>query len=155
MQTEEFFKLYEATWEQIDPLGHLRGPVLLDYVLNTQMSWITHYGYGQEELAAAGYDPVVLKLEARYHHEVRLGETVRDTCQLSGLSSDGTMWKTYHQVVNTDGEKVATIKLEGTWFNWKTRQAVAPADKLLQILRNVQRTSTFEEMRSIIRPKEI
>jgi acyl-CoA thioesterase FadM len=82
MQTEEFFKLYEATWEQMDPLGHLRGPVLLDYVLNTQMSWITHYGYGQEELAAAGYDPVVLKLEARYHHEVRLGETVRDTCQL-------------------------------------------------------------------------
>jgi hypothetical protein len=62
------------------------------------MSWITYYGYGQAKLAGAGYDPVVLKLEARYHREVFLGETIRDIPEVSRLSHDGTMWKMYYLV---------------------------------------------------------
>jgi acyl-CoA thioesterase FadM len=151
METNGFVKKYEVTWEQLDPLGHLRAPVLLDYVLNTQMSWITHFGYGQTQLSAAGYDPVILKLEARYHHEALLGETLNDVPQLAGLSPDGSMWKTYHQVSKPDGEKVATIKLEGTWFNWKSKQAIAPEAELLAVLMKVEKTASFESMRSIIR----
>lgn len=117
MESEEFCKLYEVAWDQLDPIGHLRGPVLKDFVLNTQMSWITYYGYGQAKLAGAGYDPVVLKLEARYHREVLLGETIRDIPEVSGLPHDGTMWKIYHLVTKMDGEKVANVKLEGTWRN--------------------------------------
>jgi acyl-CoA thioester hydrolase len=154
MEAEEFCKLYEVTWDQLDPIGHLRGPVLIDYVLNTQMSWITFFGYGQAQLAQAGYDPVVLKLEARYHREVLIGETVRDTPEVSGLSHDGTMWKMCHIVTKIDGEKVANVKLEGTWMNWKNRQAVAPEEELLQVLRRLKKSTNFEEMRSIIRPKE-
>ena len=114
METNEFVKSYEVTWEQLDPLGHLRAPVLLDYILNTQMSWITAFGYGQTRLASAGYDPVIPRLEARYIHEAMLAETLLDRPQLSGLSHDGSMWKTYHEVVKRDGDKVATVKLEGT-----------------------------------------
>ncbi len=154
MQTQEFSKLYEVAWDQIDPLGHLRGPVVLDYAFNTQMSWITHYGYGQKELAEAGYDPIVLRLEARFHREALVGDTLRDTPMLSGLSPDGTMWRTYHEVKRTDEEKIATVRLQGTWFDWRKRQPVAPANELLQILRKVQRTSNFEEMRSIMRPSQ-
>ena len=155
MEANEFIKTYEVTWEQIDPLGHLRAPVLLDYVLNTQMSWITHFGYGQARLAAAGYDPVILKLEARYQHEALLGETLVDRPQLSGLSADGSIWKTYHEVVKSDGEKVATVRLEGTWFNWKSKQAVAPEADLVAVLMKVEKTSNFETMRSIIRSSNV
>ena len=151
MDCSEFVKKYEVSWEQLDPLGHLRAPVLLDYVLNTQMSWITHFGYGQAQLAAAGYDPVILKLEARYQHEALIGETIVDAPKMAGLSSDGSMWKIYHDVTKPDGTKVATAKLEGTWFNWKTKQAVAPEAELVGILMKVQRTANFESMRSIIR----
>ena len=151
METNVFVKTYEVTWEQLDPLGHLRAPVLLDYVLNSQMSWITAFGYGQSRLVSAGYDPVILKLEARYLHEALLGETLLDRPQLSGLSPDGSMWKTYHEVVKRDGEKVATVKLEGTWFNWKTKQALAPEADLLSVLMKVEKTANFETMRSIIR----
>jgi hypothetical protein len=62
---------------------------------------------GEAQLAAAEYDPVVLKLEARYHCEVLLGETIRDTLEDSGLSHDGTMWKMSHSVAKMDGEKAA------------------------------------------------
>ncbi len=151
MESNEFVKKYEVSWEQLDPLGHLRAPVLLDYVLNTQMSWITHFGYGQAQLAAAGYDPVILRIEARYLHEALIGEILEDIPQLGGMSSDGSMWKTYHEVTKPDGEKVATVKLEGTWFNWQTRQAVAPEAELVAVLNKVEKTSHFESMRSIIR----
>ena len=151
MANEVFRKTYEVTWDQQDPIGHLRGIALLNFVVNTQFSWIAHCGCGQDRLAQSGYDPIVLRLDARYHHEVLLGETVVDILYLAGLAPDGSMWKTYHELIKADGEKVATVKLEGTWFNWKTRKAVAPRKELLEILNKLQRSSNFESMRSIIR----
>lgn len=154
-QSDEFSKVYEVAWDELDPIGHLRGPVLIDYALNTQMSWLAHYGYTQVRFAEAGYDPIILRLDVRFHREVILGDSVRDTPQFAGLSPDGTMWKINHQIMKTDGEKVATIRIEGTWFNWKKRQVVAPDADLLQILKNVQHTPDFKEMRPLFRPKEV
>ena len=45
---------------------------------------------------------------------------------------------------------MAFVKLEGTWFNWKSRKAMAPDLELLGILNSVQKSTNFEFMRSII-----
>jgi len=117
MEDQEFKKSYEVRWDQLDPIGHLRGPVVIDFALNTQMSWIKSYGYGQDELSAAGYDPVVLRLEVKYRNEAIIGEILVDIPRLRGLSTDGSMWKTTHEIRKSTGEKVASLRLEGTWFN--------------------------------------
>jgi acyl-CoA thioesterase FadM len=150
MKDERFIKPYEVRWDQLDPIGHLRAPVIIDIALNTQMSWISAYGYGQDKLSSAGYDPIILKVEVKYKHEATVGETLIDMLQLSGLSQDGSMWKTYHEIEKENGEKVAFVKLEGTWFNWKSRKAMAPDLELLGILNSVQKSANFEFMRSII-----
>ena len=85
MKDERFTKSYEVRWDQLDPIGHLRAPVIIDIALNTQMSWISSYGYGQDKLSSAGYDPIILKLEVKYKHEAAVGETLIDMLQLSGL----------------------------------------------------------------------
>jgi acyl-CoA thioester hydrolase len=151
METEEYSKTYEVSWDGLDPIGHLRGPVLIDYSINTQMSWVAQCGYTQEKFAQAGYDPIVLRLNARYHREVLLGDLVVDTPELAGLSPDGAMWKVIHHLTKVDGEKVATIRLEGSWFNWRTREAVAPEAELLKILSNFRRTDDFQRMRPLSR----
>ena len=153
MEEQEFKKSYEVRWEQLDPIGHLRGPVVIDFALNTQMSWINSYGYGQDELARAGYDPVVLRLEVKFRNEATIGEILVDIPRLAGLSTDGSMWKTTHEIRKESGEKVASLRLEGTWFNWKSRRAMAPDSDLLRILDSVQKSANFEEMRSIM-PKK-
>ena len=87
---------------------------------------------------------------SKYKHEATVGETLIDMPQLLGLSQDGSMWKTYHEIEKENGEKVAFIKLEGTWFDWKSRKAMAPDLELLGILNSVQKSTNFEIMRSII-----
>jgi acyl-CoA thioesterase FadM len=149
MDTIEFKKTYEAQWDHIDPVGHLRGPVLIDYVINTQFAWSAQYGYGQDRLAAAGYEPIVLKLEARFLHESFIGETLTDIPWVVGLAEDGSMWKTYHEITNNKGEKVGTFKLEGTFFSWKSRKTVLPEKEMLEVLQRLQRKEPFEKMRPL------
>jgi acyl-CoA thioester hydrolase len=149
METTNFSKTYEVSWEELDPIGHLRGPVFIDYALNTQMSWIAQYGYTQDRFAKAGYYPIVMRLHARYYRELVLGESVTDTPQLSGLSPDGAMWKIVHHLSKADGEKVATITIEGTWFNWKKREAVVPERDLAEILTSYERAEDFKKLRPL------
>ena len=42
------------------------------------------------------------------------------------------------------------IVLEGTWLNWKTRQAVAPSEEIAEALK-LPRTSDFEELKSFVK----
>jgi acyl-CoA thioesterase FadM len=150
MENEKFEKAYEVRWDQLDPIGHLRGPVVIDFALNTQMSWVKSYGYGQDKLALAGYDPVVLKIEVRYQHEATIGEILIDIPEVSGLSTDGSMWKTTHEIRKENGDRVASLRLEGTWFNWKSRRAMPPDSELLRILNSAQKSTNFKVMRSIM-----
>jgi hypothetical protein len=64
------------------------------------------------------------------------------------------MWRITHQVTTMDGERIATVRLlEGTWFNWRSIEAVAPEADLVQNLGSVARAKDFQEMRPLFRSK--
>jgi hypothetical protein len=60
------------------------------------------------------------------------------------LSPDGAMWKIVHYITKADGEKVGTITIEGSWFNWEKRQAVAPAQDLVEVMTRFEHTGDFQ-----------
>jgi acyl-CoA thioesterase FadM len=153
VMTDEAFSVeYRVAWDDLDPSLHLRAAVLVDYAVNTQFSWLEHLGFKQARFAELGYEPIVTRMEARYHHEVTYSETVKDTPVIVGASPDYSQWKIRHSYTKTGGkDKVGWIVLEGTWLNWKTRQAVAPTADLAEALSKLPRSENFEELRSMIR----
>ena len=60
---------YKVRWEQLDPNLHLRAAVLVEFAVNTQFAWMEHLVFKQARFASSGYEPIVLRMEARYHHE--------------------------------------------------------------------------------------
>jgi acyl-CoA thioester hydrolase len=93
-------------------------------------------------------------METRYQHEVNFDESVVDWFKLAGLSPDGARWKSRHDLVKSDGDIAAIIKLEGVWVDVHTKQAIAPPPDLLQILNALPRTNEFETLRSFLRNKK-
>lgn len=142
---------YTAAWDELDPNGHVRGGVIVDLLTNTQFEWIADSGYGLDKLTAAGYGPVTSKLEVRFLRELRHGDKISDYPRSNGLAPDCSMWKTVHELRNSDGKLVATAKLEGTWLDWKRRVAIAPEPELAEVLNNLERTRTFETMKSVVK----
>ena len=151
MGVEGSSRTYEVKWADLDPVGHLRLSVYIDYAIDTQVRFVAEHGYPQAKSVELGFGPAVLRLETRYYSEVTLGESVTDSIKLAGMSPDGARWKIRHDIVKSDGEKAATVKVEGTWLDLRTRQAIAPPSDLRQLLDLLPRTANFEELRSFVR----
>lgn len=154
MEPKEFSRTYAVKWADLDTNGHLRYSVYLDFAVDTQFRSLKEYGYTQERFVEKGIGPVSLRMEARYQHEVTIDDSVVDSLRIAGISPDGARWKSWHDIVKSNGDMAATIKLEGVWIDLHTRQAVAPPSDLLEILNLIPRTEDFETLRSFIRGKK-
>jgi len=150
MSDAAFFVEYRVRWDDVDPNLHLRGAVLVDYAVNTQYAWLEHLGFRQARFAEMGYDPIMLRMEARYHREVTYNEVVRDYPVMIAASPDFSRWKIRHSYSKGDGEKVGWVVLEGTWLNWKNRKAIAPDADVAEALNKLPRAAAFEELKPMV-----
>jgi len=153
MDAKEFSRSFAIKWADLDINGHLRYSVYIDYAVDTQFRSIENYGYTPKKLMELGFGPVILRMETRYLSEVTFDETVVDSFKFAGMSPDGARWKSRHDILKSNGEKAATIKLEGVWVDVHTKQAIAPPPDLLQILNMLPRLDNFETLRSFLRSK--
>ena len=154
MEPKEFSRTFVVKWADLDTNGHLRYSVYIDYAVDTQFRSIESHGYTPKKLMDIGFGPVILRMETRFHQEVTFDESVVDSFKLAGLSPDGARWKSRHDILKSNGNKAATIKLEGVWVDVHTKQAIAPPPDLLQILNLLPRTENFEILRSFLRSKK-
>ena len=154
MELEGFFRTYAIKWADLDTNGHLRYSVYIDYAVDTQFRSIENHEYGPKKLMELGFGPVVLRMETRYQREVTFDETVVDWLKMMGMSPDGARWKARHDIVKSNGDMAATIKLEGVWVDVRTKQAIAPPPDLLKVLNLIPRTEDFETLRSFVRSKK-
>ena len=88
-----------------------------------------------------GYEPIMLRMEARYHREATYREVVRDYPVTVAASPDFSRWKIRHSYTKGNGKKVGWVVLEGTWLNWKPRKAVAPDAEVAALPRDVPESS--------------
>ena len=151
--SEEFVFEFHVTWGDLDPIGHLRTAVYTDLAIDAQFKLLDRIGYSTAGLSELGYGPVVLRQESRYYNEVRFGDSIVDTLSLAGLSEDGSRWMVRHDFVRSDGGKAAMLKVEGTWIDLQTRDAIVPPGDLVSANSRLPRAKSFQELRSLVRKK--
>lgn len=138
-----FEKNFEAGWRDVDPNGHVRHSVYGDWAADARFALMQREGFPVPELLALGVGPVILREEFDYLREVNLGDTVTVDVRLSGMSDDGRRWR-IRQTVRTEARDVAAaLLLHGGWLDLQRRKMVAPPDKLVSLLRNMDRTDDY------------
>jgi acyl-CoA thioester hydrolase len=150
---EELVFTFPVTWGDLDPIGHLRTAAYTDLAIDAQFRLLDRIGYSTITLMELGYGPVVLRQESRYYNEVRFGDSIVDTLSLAGLSKDGSRWIVRHDFTRSDGGKAALLKVEGTWIDLQTREAIVPPEDLLSANSRLPRAKYFQELRSLVRKK--
>jgi acyl-CoA thioester hydrolase len=151
--TEEFKFEFHVTWADLDPIGHLRTAVYTDLAIDAQFKLLDRIGYSTVGLMELGYGPVVLRQESRYYSEVKFGDSIVDTLSLAGLSEDGSRWIVRHDFSRSDGDKAAMLKVEGTWIDLQTREAIVPPEDLVSANGRLPRAINFQDLRSLVRKK--
>lgn len=151
MSNQDFSRAYDVKWSDLDPNGHVRHSVYYDYVADARFRWLEENGYNPSRFSQEGFGPILLKEEARFYKEITIEDEITVTIQLAGMSSDGSRWKVRHDIINSNRIKAAVLKIEGTWLDWKTRQAIAPPSDLLELFTQLKQSQNVEQMRSLVR----
>ena len=138
---------FHLRWADLDPNGHVRHSVYADLAAQTRVAFLGAAGFGLREFAALGLGPILLREDVRYLKELLLDDVVTVEALVSGLTGDGARWHLHHVFTRArDGAVVATVAVEGAWFDLRTRRVAAPPPDLAKAMRTASRHPTYAEI---------
>ena len=138
---------FHLRWADLDPNGHVRHSVYADLATQTRVAFLGAANFGLREFAALGLGPILLREDVRYLKELQLDDVVTVEALVSGLTADGSRWHLLHTFTRArDGAVVATVAIEGAWFDLRTRRIAAPPAALADTMRTAARHPSYTEL---------
>jgi acyl-CoA thioester hydrolase len=150
---ETYNGIYEIRWSDLDANGHVNYAAYIDAAGDLRYRFFTERGFPPDKFEQMGMGPVYTAIHAQFLREVRMGETVRITYALAGLSSQGGRWRVHHDVLKATGKRAVSIDLEGTILDLKSRKPTLPSPELAQVFSLIPRTENFEVLSDLMRPR--
>jgi len=135
-------KRLTAGWGDMDFNSHMRNTAYLDKSADVRMMYFAECGFPMSEFGRLRLGPVVMKDEVEYFREFHLLEEISVSMSLAGLSEDGSRMKLRNDFFR-QGILAARITSTAGWFDLANRKLVCPPEKLLQALRDLDRSEDF------------
>jgi acyl-CoA thioester hydrolase len=140
----QYSKTYEIRWSDLDANGHVNYSAYINAAGEVRYHFFWEHGFPPEKFEQMGIGPVYTAIHAEFLREVRLGETVTITYEVSGLSAQGGRWQVQHNILKSNGKKAVSLKLEGVILDLTARKPVLPSSELLQLFQLIPRSKDFE-----------
>lgn len=138
---------FALRWADLDPNGHLRHSVYADLAAQTRLNFLAAAGFGLREFAKLGIGPILFREDVRYLKEVMIDDQLTVQALVSGQTEDGARWHLHHVFTRVrDGAVVATVAVEGAWFDLRQRRVMAPPPDLAEAMRAAPRHETYQDL---------
>jgi acyl-CoA thioester hydrolase len=131
-------KLIEVRIDDIDLNGHLHNSRYLEYANHARASYFEESDFPASRIYQAGLGPMTFSEEAKYHHELFLGQCVTLKVQVVGMSADASRWQILHTFLRPDGQHAASLTSSGAWVDIKTRKVKAPPPEIRSLMEAVR-----------------
>ena len=141
----------EVRWADLDPNGHVRHTVFMDWATQCRVAVLTAAGLSPRRFQELGMGPVLFREEADYLREVGAGDEITVTLELAGASADHKHFLIRHKLVRRDGVHCATVVVRGAWFDLKTRKVGAPPAEIAAAFEAFPRAADFAPIERPVR----
>lgn len=145
---------FAVRWSELDANRHLRNTVFSEYATHTRFKMLAAHGFSQARFEQLRFGPVMFREEIRYRREIQFGDEVVVNVLIAGLSPEGSHWRVRQEVRRADGQPAAILEIDGAWMDLDTRKLIAPPPELWAVLTHLQRSSSLEELRSVLKPSK-
>ena len=135
---------YEIRWSDLDANGHVNYAAYIDAAGDLRYRFFTEHGFPPEKFGQLSIGPIFTAIDARFLREVRIGETIKITYFLTGLSPEGRRWKVHHDFFKSNGKNAVSLDLEGAILDLNKRKPMPPTLELFQTFNLIPRSADFE-----------
>jgi len=149
---DAYSRTYDIKWADLDANGHVHYSAYIDAAADLRYRFFAERGFPPDAIRELGVGPVYTLVTARFMREVRAGETLTITYQLSGLSPSGVRWRVHHDILKATGKKAVVLDIEGTVLNLESRAPTSPTPEFLSVFRQIPRAPEFEPLPEGFRP---
>lgn len=142
-----FTREFVAAWSDMDFNAHMANTRFLDRCGDVRMMFFAEHKFTADEFIKQGIDPVIMSDAVRYYNEVHLGQIIRVTLALSGLSDDGSRFRFRNEIFTGD-DRVAVITSTGGWLDFETRKLRIPPPELFDVMSTLDHSDEFKVLPS-------
>ncbi len=141
---EPYSMSYEVRWRDIDANRHVNYAAYIEAATELRYRYFADHGIPPAAFKDLQVGPVYTTLLVNFYREVYIGETLKITLKMLGLSERGIRWKICHEFFKANGKKAVTINLEGTMLDLNTRQPTEPTPEMMRAFQQIPRSDDFE-----------
>lgn len=140
---EQFSKVIQIRWADIDPNRHLRHSAYYDYGATVRTSFLSENGLSTQKLEELQIGPILFREEAIFRREITLEDVITVDVALVCATANYSRWRMRHNFTKADGSVAAIINIDGAWIDLTKRKLTTPSELILSIFEKFPRTADF------------
>lgn len=140
---EDFKRIIQVRWSDLDPNFHLRHSVYYDWGAFCRIEFLNQYGLTAEVMHRLHIGPILFKEECIFRKEVRLGDEVGIDLKLIRARKDYSRWSIQHQVTKNGETLSAVLTVDGAWMNVVQRKLATPPEEVFTVFEQMPRAESF------------
>jgi acyl-CoA thioester hydrolase len=141
-----YSKEFDVRWSDLDANRHMANSAYQNFMSHTRMAYLIENDFGHREMEQFQTGPVIFTENIYYFREIRQGHPITVTCELSGMSADGSLFSFRHNFYDHKGRNVARGLMMGAWMNLKERSITSLHKDLLEKITNFHKSADFKEI---------
>lgn len=119
-------------WSDLDPNFHMRHSAYYDFGAQQRIEILTAYGISPQVMNEQQFGPVLFREECVFKKEIRFGDIVYLSTEISKMRSDASRWTFRHVFLGADQLTIlAIITAEGAWMSTLLRKLSSPVPEIV------------------------
>ncbi len=139
-----YIKEFDVRWSDLDANRHMANSAYQNFMSHTRMAFLIENDFGHREMSQYETGPVIFNENIFYFKEIHQGRPIRVSCEVTGMSEDGSLFSFVHNFYDFKGRNVARGLMTGAWMNLRKRKITALHPELLDKIKHFPRSADFK-----------
>lgn len=141
---EEFNRVIQIRWSDLDPNFHLRHSVYYDWGAFCRVEFLNGYGLTPDVMQRLHFGPILFREECVFRKEIRLGDEIKIDLRLTRSRKDFSRWSIQHKILKNEQTLCAVLSVDGAWMNIIERKLASPPVEVYNVFDKMPKGENFE-----------
>ena len=139
---KEFNRIIQLRWADIDPNFHVRHSAYYDWGAFCRIEFLNEYGLTTDVMSQLKFGPILFREECVFRKEIKLGDVITISLQLTKSRKDYSRWSIQHQITKDNGI-AAVLSVDGAWIDTNLRKLATPPEQVTHVFSQMPKSESF------------